>query len=65
MLRQTDGFLAAIEPHEVAAFAVDDIVITARKVAVGPFDFNDTGPGVGQSRRAERRRDRLLQRNHQ
>ena len=58
---QHQGFLAAIEPYEVRAPAIDGTVVVAREVSPFPFDFDDPGTGIGETRRAERCRYRLLQ----
>ena len=56
-----DRFFAPVEPDEVRTLAVDHAVVTASKVALGPLDLDDPRPGIGESARAERRGDRLLQ----
>ena len=58
-----DQFLAAVEPDEIAAFAVHEVVIAAREVAFRPLDLDDARAGVGQPAGAHRRRDRLLERD--
>ncbi len=56
-------FFAAIEPDEIAALAMHQIVVAAGEVAFGPFDLDDAGAGIGQAARAHRRRDRLFERD--
>ncbi len=58
-----DRFLAAIEPDEIAALAVHEIVIAAREVAFRPLDLDDARAGIGQPARAHRRGDRLFERD--
>src|SRR5262249_8492252 len=57
------GFLAAVEPDEIGALAVDDIIIAARKIAFRPLDLDDACTCVGEPARTHRRRHRLLERN--
>ena len=40
-----------------------DVVVGARKIAFRTLDLDDAGAGVGEPRRAERRRHRVLQRD--
>ena len=58
-----DRFLAAVEPDEIAAFAVHQRVVAAGEVAFRPLDLDDAGAGIGQAARAHRRRDRLFERD--
>ena len=58
-----DGFLAAVEPHEIGAFAVDERVIAAREVAFRTLDLDDAGARIGEPAGAHGRRHRLLQRH--
>ena len=58
-----DRFLAAVEPDEITALAVDEIVVAARKIALRPLDFDDARAGIGEPTRAHRRGDRLFQRD--
>ena len=58
-----DRFLAAIEPDEIAALAVREIVVAAGEVAFRPLDLDDARAGIGEPARAHRRRDRLFERD--
>ena len=58
-----DRFLATVEPDEIAALAVHQIVVAAREVALRPLDLDDARAGVCQARRTHRRRDRLFERD--
>jgi len=57
------ALLAAIEPDEIAAFAVHEIVIAARKIAFRPLDLDHPRAGIGEAARAHWRRDCLFERN--
>ena len=46
------GFLAAVEPDEVAALALRRGVIAAGEIALRPFDLDDMRAGIGQPRTA-------------
>ena len=46
---EADGFLAPVQPDEIGAFAVHKVVIGAGKVALGAFDLEHAGPGLGQA----------------
>ena len=56
-------FLAAVEPDEIAALAVHEIVIAAREIAFRPLDLDDARAGIGEPAGAHRRRDRLFERD--
>ena len=58
-----DGLLAAVEPDEIGRLALGHSVIAARKIALGPFQFQDTRASVRKARGGEGRGDRLLQRD--
>ncbi len=58
-----DRFLAAIEPDEIAAFAVNQIVIAAGEVALRPLDLDDARAGVRKPAAAHRRRHGLFERD--
>src|SRR6185312_4802531 len=60
---ERDRFLAAVEPDEMRAFAVHDVVVVAREVAFGPLDLDDARAGVGQAAGALRRGDGLFDRD--
>jgi hypothetical protein len=50
----------------MAGQTLDEVVVTAGEVAaVHPLDLDDVGAELGQVPRAERGRDRLLDRDHQ
>ena len=60
-----DAALAAVQPREVRRLAMERAVVSARDIAaVGAFDFDDVGAEIGQLPGAERRGDRLLERDH-
>ncbi len=57
--------LAAVEPGEVGAGAVHDVVVLAREVAaVGPLDLDHARAEVGEVAAGERDGDRLLDGHH-
>src|ERR1700722_18312602 len=58
-----DRFLAAIEPDEIAALAVHEVVVAAREIALRPLDLDDARAGIGEPATAHRRRDRLFERD--
>ena len=62
---ENDGFLAAVEPYEIAALSVGGTVVAARKIAFRPLDLDNPGTGIREAASAQRRGDRLLDRNHQ
>ena len=57
------GVLASVEPDEIAALPLGGGIIAAGEIALRTFDLDDMGTGIGQTRRAERRGDRLLDGN--
>ena len=54
------GFLAAVEPDEVAALSLGCSVVAAGEIAFRPLDLVDGRPGVGEAGGTERRSHRLL-----
>src|SRR5581483_849514 len=52
--------LAAIEPDEVGALAVHDVVVVTREIALRPLDLDDARAGIGEPAGALRRSHRLL-----
>jgi hypothetical protein len=58
-----DRFLAAVEPNEIAALAVHEVVVAAREVALRPLDLDHARPGIGEATRTHRRGDGLFERN--
>ena len=60
---EADRFLAAIQPDEIGALALDEMVVTAREISLRPLDLDNPRPRVGKPSRGERRRDRLLERD--
>jgi len=46
---ENDGFLAAVEPYEIAALAVGGPVVAAREIAFRPLDLDDPGAGIGKA----------------
>jgi hypothetical protein len=62
---ERDRLLVPVRPREVRAQTVDDLVVAAGKVAAGPaLDLDDAGTEVAQVPSADRRRDRLFNRDH-
>ena len=60
-----DAALAAVQPNEMAADAVDVVVVGAGEIAVaGPLDLDHVGAHVRQMPRAQRRRHGVFQRDH-
>ena len=59
------GFLAAVEPDEIAALAERQVVIAAREIAVRPLDLDHPRAGIGEPAAAHRRRHRLFERHHE
>ncbi len=55
--------LAAIEPDEMCALAVHDIIVGAGEIALRPLDLDDARTGVGHAAGALRRRHGLLDRD--
>jgi hypothetical protein len=62
---EDDGFLPAIEPHEIATLPVHQSIVRAGKIALGAFDLDHAGARVGKPAGAGRRGDRLFERDHQ
>jgi hypothetical protein len=62
---ENDGFLAAVEPYEIAALAPCGAVVAACEIAFRPLDFDDPCAGVGKPTGAQRCGDRLLDRHNQ
>ena len=60
-----DRLLAAVEPHEVRAQPVDERVVGAREIALGPLQLDHPRPGVGQLAARHRRGNGLVEREHQ
>ena len=63
---EVDGqrFLAAVEPHEVRAGAMDDMVVATREIAaVDALDLDDACPEIGEVTGGKRCGDRLLDRD--
>ena len=57
---EAHGFLAAVEPDEVGALALNELVVLAREVAFRPLDLDHACPGLGQPAGQVRRRHRLF-----
>ncbi len=62
---ENERFLAAVEPQEIGAPAMRDVVVAAGEVALLALDLDDPRAGIGEARGAERRGDRLFERDHQ
>ena len=60
-----NGFLAAVEPDEITALAVYEVVVAAREVALRALDLDHAGARVRKATGAHRRGDGLLERNDQ
>src|SRR6185295_11887123 len=58
-----DRLLAAIEPDKIGALTVNDVIVVAREIAFRPLDLDHARAGIGETARALRRRDSLLDRN--
>ena len=58
-------FLAAIEPDEIGALAVDMVVVMAREIAFRALDLDHARARVGEPAGRLRRRHRLFERNHE
>src|SRR5262249_42867765 len=54
------GFLAAIEPNEIASLTRRGILISAREITFQAHDFDDTGAGISKPRGAVGRGNRLF-----
>src|SRR5262249_41911834 len=57
---EDDGFLATVQPDEIARLALRRIIIAARKIALRPLDLDDARARIGEAARAIGSRDRLL-----
>src|SRR5262249_29836769 len=57
--------LAAIEPDEIGAFAMDNMIVIAREIALGPFDLDHSRARIGKTASTLRRRHRLFYRNNE
>ena len=55
--------LAAIEPDEIGALAVHDMIIVTGEIAFRPLDLDHARAGIGETAGTLRRRHRLLDRN--
>ena len=55
--------LAAIEPDEMRALAVHDVIVMAREIALRALDLDDASAGVRQPAGALRRGDCLFDRD--
>ena len=61
---ERQAFLVAVEPGEVGRLALYPLVVAAREVAAaGALHLDDARAQVGQLSRAERRGDRMFERN--
>src|SRR5262249_37367400 len=58
-----DRLLAAIEPDEIGALAVNDVIVLAREIPFWPFDLDHARAGIGETACALRCRHSLLDRN--
>ena len=58
-----DALFVAIDPHEVARFAVNLVVVGAGEIAGVAFNLDDTGTEIAQLARCEGRGHRLLERH--
>src|SRR3546814_376844 len=58
-----DRLLAPVEPGEIGAFAMYDIIIASREIALGTLDLYDPGTRIGETRGAKRRGDGLFKRD--
>src|SRR5690606_13253562 len=58
-------FLASIQPNEIGAIPHDRLVVTAREIAVAPFNLYDPGAGIGKTRSGKRSGSGLLHGNDQ
>ena len=59
-----DAALAAIEPHEMAALAMDETIVVAGEIAdARPFDLDDIAAHVREVPAAQRRGDSVFQRD--
>ena len=60
---ENDGLFAAVEPGEIGALAMREIVIPAREIALRPLDLDHARAGVGKPTGAQGRSHRLFDRN--
>ena len=60
---ENDRFLAAIEPDEVGALAVHDMIVAAREIAFRTLHLDHARAGIRHPAGALRRRDRLFERD--
>jgi hypothetical protein len=60
---EDDRFLAAIQPDEIGALPVRHRIVAAREISRRSFDLDHSRACVGETRSAERRRDRLFERD--
>ena len=56
-----DRFLAAVEPDVVRALALDDVVVVAGEVALGPLELDHARAGIGEPPGGHRRGDGLVE----
>ena len=56
-------FLAAVEPDEIAALAVREVVVGAGEIAFRPLDLDHARPGIREPACAHRRGDSLFERD--
>lgn len=57
-----DGFLAPVQPDEMAGHALDRFVVAAGEVTdPGPLDLDDAGAEIGELTGGERRGDGLFE----
>jgi hypothetical protein len=61
---ERDRLLAAVEPDEIGALAVHDMVVAAGEIALFALDLDHPRAGIGEAGGAERRGDRLLERDN-
>ena len=62
---EDDQLLAAVEPDEIGALAVRDVVVAAREVALRALDLDDARAGIGEPAGAHRRGHGLFERDDQ
>ena len=61
---ERDALLASIRPHEMRRQPIDSGIVATREIAcTRPLDLDDARPEVGELARAERCRDRMLERD--
>jgi hypothetical protein len=44
---KSDGLLTSVEPREISAFAVHDLIVPASKVTLGALNFDHPRPSLG------------------